>query len=93
MELFAQFDLRLKHIPGVKNVAADHLSRHPTEVADCRSDHNSVSEDSFERELAAMDLQPEEEGDISEWPEWIQREQKGDPATLAFLRDHPRVYV
>lgn len=93
MELFAQFDLKLRHIPGAKNTTADQLSRQPAAVVDGKPEKSSVSEDSFERELAALDLLPEEEGDITEWPEWIIQEQKNDPSTSALLREYPRLYL
>lgn len=72
MELFTHFHLKLKHVLGINNTIADQLSRKPASIDKHKTGQDnesyktsSVSEDSYEQELAAMELHPEEEGEIS----------------------------
>lgn len=69
MELFNRFDLKLEYISGARNQIADLLSRQPADLKAENADTGVSSEESFEKELAAFHLLPEEEGDLSDWPQ------------------------
>lgn len=90
MELFTLFDLKVSHVPGAVNTIADYLSRQPTMEKAEGLKQSYLSDDSVELELAAMELLPEEEGDISEWIDWIRAAQKQDPTTREQMRRRSR---
>lgn len=93
MELFNRFDLRLEHVAGANNQIADQLSRQPTVPHVKNSGDSNTSEESLEKELAAIQLQPEEEGNLADWAPWILQAQRNDPITRQLPVDYPRSYT
>lgn len=77
---------------GVGNTIADCLSRQPAQTQVSRDSEKDSSDDSINQELAVIQLQPEEEGNLSEWTNWIREAQRNDPYTQKLVQPKSRLY-
>lgn len=93
MELFALFDLKVKYVSGSTNTIADSLSRNPMLTEVSQNNELDSSDDSVDKELAAINLQPEEEGNHFEWTAWIRAAQNNDPYVQGLVQPRSQLYT